>query len=245
LSDFTDSATETDDGDDLIVEAAREGVRALNTRYARETEDAFYLFHRARRWNPLEGVWMGWERKRGKLAEFNRFVRGGQGAFSVVVGNVDSLRQVRYVITLDADTVLPPDAAPDLIGAIAHPLNRAEYDAERGRVVRGYGILQPRVGVSLPSAYRSHFAAIYSGHPGVDPYTTAVSDVYQDLYGEGSFTGKGIYDLDAFEQATHGRFPENRLLSHDLIEGNYASETPVDPGRLATPAVARAKGAGA
>ncbi|MGE0553870.1 MAG: glucoamylase family protein [Gemmatimonadales bacterium] len=146
----------------------------------------------------------------------------GQEAFSVVVGNLDALRGLRYVITLDADTVLPPDAAPDLVGAIAHPLNRAQYDPERGRVVRGYGILQPRVGVSLPSAYRSRFAAAYSGRPGVDPYTTAVSDVYQDLYGEGSFTGKGIYDLDAFEQATHGRFPENRLLSHDLIEGNYA-----------------------
>ncbi len=166
---------------------------------------------------------MGWERKRGKLAEFNRFVRGAaQEAFSVVVGNVAALRGLRYVITLDADTVLPPDAAPDLIGAIAHPLNRAEFDPARGRVVRGYGILQPRVGVSLPSASRSRFAAIFSGRPGVDPYTTAVSDVYQDLYGEGSFTGKGIYDLDAFEEATHGRFPENRLLSHDLIEGNYA-----------------------
>ena len=223
LSDFTDSATETEAGDAPIVEAARDGVRLLNARYAPKTDDAFYLFHRPRRWNPLQGVWMGWERKRGKLAEFNRFVRGtDQDAFSVVVGNVEPLRQLRYVITLDADTVLPPDAAPDLVGAIAHPLNRAEYDRERGRVVRGYGILQPRVSVSLPSAYRSRFAAIFSGLPGVDPYTTAVSDVYQDLYGEGSFTGKGIYDLDAFEQATHGRFPENRLLSHDLIEGNYA-----------------------
>jgi len=109
-----------------------------------------------------------------------------------------------------------------LIGALAHPLNRAVYDPVRGRVVRGYGILQPRVGVSLPSAHRSQFAAVHSGHPGVDPYTTAVSDVYQDLYGEGSFTGKGIYDVDAFERATHERFPENTLLSHDLIEGNYA-----------------------
>ena len=129
---------------------------------------------------------------------------------------------MRYVITLDADTLLPPDTAVLLVGALAHPLNRAVYDPELGRVVRGYGILQPRVGVSLPSAHRSQFAAVHSGHPGVDPYTTAVSDVYQDLYGEGSFTGKGIYDVDAFERATHGRFPENTLLSHDLIEGNYA-----------------------
>ena len=223
LSDFTDSATETRDGDAAIVAAAEEGVRALNLRYAPNELDAFYLFHRPRRWNPRQGVWMGWERKRGKLADFNRFVRGGaQDAFSVVVGDLASIRHVRYVITLDADTVLPPDAAPALVGALAHPLNRAAYDVQQARVVEGYGILQPRVGVSLASAHRSRFATLHSGHPGVDPYTTAVSDVYQDLYGEGSFTGKGIYDVDAFEQATHGRFPENTLLSHDLIEGNYA-----------------------
>jgi cyclic beta-1,2-glucan synthetase len=223
LSDFTDAPAETLPGDAAVLRAAVEGVRALNARYGEGAEDAFYLFHRARRWNPRQGVWMGWERKRGKLAEFNRFLRGGAGdAFAAVVGDVEPLRGVRYVITLDADTVLPPDAAPELVGALAHPLNRAVYDAERGHVVRGYGILQPRVGVSLPSAHRSRFAAIHSGHPGVDPYTTAVSDVYQDLYGEGSFTGKGIYDVDAFERATHGRFPENTLLSHDLIEGSYA-----------------------
>jgi len=223
LSDFTDSPTETREGDAAIVEAAVEGVRALNTRYAGGGEDAFYLFHRSRRWNPREGVWMGWERKRGKLAEFNQFVLGrAEGAFAVVVGDVEPIRSVRYVITLDADTVLPPDAAPDLVGALAHPLNRAEYGPALGRVVRGYGILQPRVGISLPSANRSLFAAIQSGQPGVDPYTTAVSDVYQDLYGEGSFTGKGVYDVEAFERATRGRFPENTLLSHDLIEGSYA-----------------------
>jgi cyclic beta-1,2-glucan synthetase len=223
LSDFPDGPAETGPDDDAIVEAARQGVGALNDRYADGGEDSFYLFHRPRRWNAQEGVWMGWERKRGKLAEFNRFLRGrAGGAFSAVFGDVEPLRQARYVITLDADTVLPPDAALNLIGALAHPLNRAVYDPSRGRVVRGYGILQPRVGVSLPSAYRSRFAAIYSGHPGVDPYTTAVSDVYQDLFGEGSFTGKGIYDVDVFEQATRGRFPENTLLSHDLIEGSYA-----------------------
>ncbi len=223
LSDFTDAPSEHVSGDEEIIAAAIAGIRSLNERYGHSDDTAFYLFHRPRRWNPQEGVWMGWERKRGKLAEFNRFLRGaGDGAFSVIVGKVQPLQGVRYVITLDADTVLPPDAAPLLIGALAHPLNRAVYDPVRGRVVQGYGILQPRVGVSLPSAHRSRFAAIHSGHPGVDPYTTAVSDVYQDLYGEGSFTGKGIYDVDAFERATHGRFPENTLLSHDLIEGNYA-----------------------
>jgi len=223
LSDFTDSATETCADDAAVLEAATEGIRGLNARYAPTTQDAFYLFHRPRRWNPHEGVWMGWERKRGKLAEFNRFVLGAaEGAFTVTMGDLTPIRAVRYVITLDADTSLPPDAAPLLVGALAHPLNRAQYDAARGRVVRGFGILQPRVGVTLSSAYRSVFASIYSGHPGVDPYTTAVSDVYQDLFGEGSFTGKGIYDVAAFERATHGRFPENTLLSHDLIEGSFA-----------------------
>jgi cyclic beta-1,2-glucan synthetase len=223
LSDFTDSPTEHRDGDDAIVAAALNGVKSLNERYASGGEDAFFLFHRPRLWNAKQRVWMGWERKRGKLAQFNRFLEGVRDdAFSVVTGDADELRGTRYVITLDSDTVLPPESAAALVGAIAHPLNRAWYDPRFGRVTRGYGILQPRVGVWLPSAHRSRFAAIHSGHPGVDPYTTAVSDVYQDLFGEGSFTGKGIYDVAAFERATNGRFPENTLLSHDLIEGSYA-----------------------
>ncbi len=223
LSDFTDAPTETCVGDDAIVEAAVSGIRALNARYAGQGDDVFYLFHRPRRWNARQQTWMGWERKRGKLKQFDRFVRRrDDGAFSVVVGNTERLRGIRYVITLDADTVLPPDTASALIGAMAHPLNAAVYDPAAGRVVRGYGILQPRVSVSLPSAHRSRFAEIHSGHPGVDPYTTAVSDVYQDLFGEGSFTGKGIYDVNALDAATSGRFPDNTLLSHDLIEGIYA-----------------------
>ena len=166
---------------------------------------------------------MGWERKRGKLVEFNNFITGGgNDAFSVLEGDLPWLRDVRYVITLDADTLLPRGAAAALIGTIAHPLNRAEFDPRRGRVTRGYGILQPRVSVSLASASESRFAAAYAGHPGVDPYTTAVSDVYQDLFGEGTFTGKGIYDVDVFRRATNGRFPDNTLLSHDLIEGAFA-----------------------
>ena len=211
---------------------------------------------------------MGWERKRGKLAEFNRFLRGGDpGAFSRIVGDPAPLRGVRYVITLDADTVLPPDTAALLIGALAHPLNRAEYDVELGRVVRGYGILQPRVGVALPSAHRSQFAAVHSGHPGVDPYTTAVSDVYQDLYGEGSFTGKGIYDVDAFERR-HAR-PVSRkhpaVARPDRGELRpcragerhrglrrlpgplphlHPPQASLDPGRLAAAPVAHQPGAG-
>ena len=223
LSDFTDAPAETAPGDAEIVAAAILGIALLNQRHAAAPAAPFSLLHRPRRWNAQERQWMAWERKRGKLSDFNRFLRGDAAdRFSVVTGDAISLRDVKYVITLDADTVLPPDAAPSLIGALAHPLNRAVYDPALKRIVRGYGILQPRVGVSLPSAHRSQFASIASGHPGVDPYSTAVSDVYQDLFGEGSFTGKGIYDVDAFQLATHGRFPENTLLSHDLIEGNYA-----------------------
>ena len=223
LSDFTDAPSESLPGDDDILAAAQLGVRALNARHSEGGDAPFLLLHRPRRWNAQQGTWMGWERKRGKLAEFNRLLRGGaQDAFCFVGGDLARLHDVRYVITLDADTMLPQGAATALVGTIAHPLNRAIYDPERGRVVAGYGILQPRVGVSLPSAQRSRFAAILSGQPGVDPYTTAVSDVYQDLYAEGSYTGKGIYDVDAFRLATRGRFPENTLLSHDLIEGNYA-----------------------
>ncbi|MEO8192342.1 MAG: glucoamylase family protein [Gemmatimonadales bacterium] len=223
LSDFTDSPTETREGDAETIAAAVAGVTALNAKYRSDDGDMFLLFHRPRLWNEKQGVWMGWERKRGKLGQFNRFLRGqAADAFSTIVGDTTPLSNTRYVITLDSDTVLPRDAAETLVGAIAHPLNVAEYDPELERIVKGYGIVQPRVGVSLTSAYVSQFAAIHSGHPGVDPYTTAVSDVYQDLFSEGSFTGKGIYDVDAFEKATHGRFPENTLLSHDLIEGAYS-----------------------
>jgi cyclic beta-1,2-glucan synthetase len=222
LSDFTDSPTEHRAGDEEILAAAASGIKSLNARYGLAGEDVFFLFHRPRLWNPKQGVWMGWERKRGKLAQFNKFLRGeARDAFSTIIGDTSRLSFIRYVITLDSDTVLPRDVAQLLVGTIAHPLNRAQYDPKVGRVTQGYGIIQPRVGVALTSAHRSYFASIHSGHPGVDPYTTAVSDVYQDLYGEGSFTGKGIYDVDAFEEATHGRFPENTLLSHDLIEGTY------------------------
>ena len=223
LSDFTDADEESKPVDEEILDAAIDGIDELNRKHRRPNGDVFFLFHRKRLWNERQGVWMGWERKRGKLGQFNRFLRGrAADAFSTIAGDPLPLMSVRYVITLDSDTVLPRDSAQMLAGTMAHPLNKAYYDPELGRIVRGYGIFQPRVGVSLTSAHASHFAAIHSGHPGVDPYTTAVSDVYQDLFSEGSFTGKGIYDVDAFELSTHGRFPENTLLSHDLIEGAYS-----------------------
>ena len=172
---------------------------------------------------------MGYERKRGKLAELNSLLRGGgQDCFSLIVGATDVLSSVKYVITLDTDTQLPRDSARQFVGAMAHPLNRAHFDEERQRVTEGYGILQPRVAVSLPGTNRSRYARLFGSEPGIDPYTRAVSDVYQDLFGEGSFIGKGIYDVDAFERSLKGRFPENRILSHDLLEGCYARAATVE-----------------
>jgi cyclic beta-1,2-glucan synthetase len=220
LTDFADAAEETLPGDAELVRLARAGIERLNEKYADVRPDIFYLFHRARRWNAPEGVWMGYERKRGKLADLNAMLRGAKDRFAEVVGDTAILQKVRYVITLDTDTQLPRDAARQMVGTLAHPLNRPVFDPRCCRVVDGYTILQPRVGVSLPSAQRSRFAQLHAGDSGVDPYTRVVSDVYQDLFGEGSFIGKGIYDVDSFEQRC-GDFPENTILSHDLIEGAY------------------------
>ena len=227
LSDFFDAGTEVLPEDAAVLLAAEQGIASLNTRYAPEHHDRFFLFHRARKWNPREGVWMGAERKRGKLGALNAYLRGvrsdehGQALFLRVAGNTGLLGNVRYVITLDTDTQLPRDVARELVATLAHPLNRARFDESRRVVTRGYGILQPRVGVSMSGQRRSRYASLYGSEPGIDPYTRAISDVYQDLFGEGSFVGKGIYDVDAFEHALDGRMPENRILSHDLLEGCY------------------------
>ncbi|MET0552168.1 MAG: glucoamylase family protein [Vicinamibacteria bacterium] len=221
LSDFVDADEADLPGDEAIVAAAREGIDALNARYGNAAR--FYLFHRKRQWNPQEGRFMGWERKRGKLEEFNRLLRGAADTSYVVqAGDLSVLPQVRYCLTLDSDTRLPRDVARQLVGILSHPLNRARFDARIGRVTEGYAILQPRVSVTLGSAAGSLFARVYAGHTGVDPYTSAVSDVYQDVFAEGIFTGKGLYDVDAFTAALHGRVPENALLSHDLFEGLHA-----------------------
>jgi cyclic beta-1,2-glucan synthetase len=223
LSDFRDAATETLPRDAEILAAARAGIEALNQKHGNGRADRFFLFHRLRQWNQAEGRWMGWERKRGKIEEFNRLLRGATDtSFAVQVGDLSILPEVRYCITLDTDTRLPRDAARQLIGIITHPLNRATFDPGLGRVVQGYGILQPRISVTFMSAAGSLFARLYAGHTGVDPYTTAVSDTYQDLFGEGIFTGKGLYDVDAFSAALKDSVPENALLSHDLFEGLHA-----------------------
>ncbi len=223
LTDFPDAAEQTLPSDGPLLARLREAISTLNATYRDDRSCIFYLFHRSRTWNPYEGVWMGYERKRGKLEQFNGFLRGdAQDAFSEVVGDVSIFRSIRYVITLDADTQLPRDAAITLVGNMAHPLNRPVYDPVKGRIVEGYAILQPRASISLVSAGQSRFTKLFVGEAGIDPYTRQVSDVYQDLFGEGSFIGKGIYDVDAFRQSVDGRFPENRILSHDLLESGYA-----------------------
>ncbi len=220
LSDFGDAATETLPGDTEILAAARAGIAELNARHG---ADKFFLFHRLRQWNVREGLWMGWERKRGKIEEFNRLLRGATDtSYAVVEGDLSVLPHVAYCLTLDSDTRLPRGVARELVGIITHPLNRATVDPRVGRVTDGYGILQPRVGVTFMSAAGSLFARLYAGHTGVDPYSSAVSDTYQDLFGEGIFTGKGLYDIDAFTAALDGLVPENALLSHDLFEGLHA-----------------------
>ena len=224
LTDFRDAEEETLPEDEPLVRLARQRIEELNDKYGHSCCDTFFLFHRPRRWNPQERIWMGYERKRGKLADLNALLKDGEQAgdrFSLVVGDRGVLSNVKYVITLDTDTQLPRDAAWQFVGAMAHPLNRARYDEDKQRVCEGYGILQPRVAVSLPGMNRSRYAAMCGSEPGIDPYTRAVSDVYQDLFGEGSFIGKGIYEVDAFERTLKGRFPENRILSHDLLEGCY------------------------
>ena len=221
LTDLPDSVEEPRESDaHPLVELAAQLILDLNRKYP--DFGSFLLLHRHRIFNPKQGVWMGWERKRGKLLDLNNLLRGHNDSFPVRVGDLSILAKVKYVLTLDSDTQLPLGAAAKLVGTICHPLNRAIIDPVRRIVRAGYGILQPRVGVSVQSASRSRLAGLYSGQTGLDVYSNAVSDVYQDLYGEGIFTGKGLYEVDVLQQVLDRRFPRNFLLSHDLIEGFYA-----------------------
>ncbi|WP_413728522.1 GH36-type glycosyl hydrolase domain-containing protein [Sodalis sp. RH19] len=222
LSDSLDAPLETLPGDAELIACAREGIDRLNQRHGPGPAGArFLLLHRRRLYNERESCWMGWERKRGKLHELNRLLRGARDTSFLPGSQVPE--GVRYVITLDADTRLPRETALLLVGKMAHPLNRPKFDAGKKRIVSGYGILQPRITPSLPLGNDgSIYQRVFSGPGGMDPYASAVSDVYQDLFGEGSYTGKGIYDVDAFDAALDARIPENTLLSHDLFEGIYA-----------------------
>ncbi len=221
LTDFPDAESRQTENDSVLA-ICRDGINKLNQRYASGHSGPFYLFHRARAWNPREGKWMGYERKRGKLNDLNRLLLGQGNWFDAIVGDLSHLNAVRYVITLDSDTRLPRDAASKMIGAMMHPLNRPVLDDAGKIVTEGYALMRPRIAVSMESAAKSRLAQIFSGQPGFDSYATSVSDVYQDLHGQASFTGKGIYDVQAFHAAVGHRFPENAILSHDLIEGEHA-----------------------
>jgi cyclic beta-1,2-glucan synthetase len=233
LTDFADAPQQQMTGDQPLIELAKAGIQSLNQKYAHNSDSLFYLLHRQRLWNPSEGCWMSWERKRGKLVELNRIILGGESAyerntsadksgetsFALMIGDLEVLSKVKYVITLDDDTSLPPGGARQLIATISHPLNRAEFHPENGGIVNGYTVVQPRVEIRPASANQSLFTRIFSGDVGLDLYTRAVSDVYQDFFGEGIYAGKGIYDVATFEHCLAQRVPNNALLSHDLFEG--------------------------
>ena len=226
LSDWTDAAEEHVDGDEALLHAAIDGIDRLNAQYGPAPGGPrFLLLHRRRLWSPGEACWMGWERKRGKLHELNRLLRGAVDTSFVARDGIAACcpTDIRYVVTLDADTQLPRDTVRRLIGKMAHPLNQPRFDPAQGRVVEGHAVLQPRVTPSMPvGGEGSMFQRIFSSLNGIDPYSAAVSDVYQDLFGEGSYSGKGIYHVDTFEAALAGRVPEGTLLSHDLFEGIFA-----------------------
>jgi cellobiose phosphorylase len=250
LTDLADAPQEEMPGDPDLVEQARAAIAALNATYGHEQaggtddEDAeaapagtrfepFLLLHRPRVWSEGEQAWIGHERKRGKLADLNAFLRGGaRDRFSVVEGSTAGLANIRYVITLDADTQLPRDAARQFVATMAHPLNHPVLDVSVSRVIEGYGILQPRVSTSIPLEDASRYERLCGGEPGIDPYTRTVSDVYQDLFGEGSFIGKGIYEIDTFERVLGHRLPDNQVLSHDLLEGCYVRAGLVSDAQL-------------
>lgn len=222
LTDLPDSVSRPHDRDaHPLVDLTIRLIDELNTKYAPRGKGYFLLLHRHRIFNHKQGVWMGWERKRGKLLDLNKLLVGDFDAFAIKAGKLEVLSQIRYVLTLDSDTQLPRGAAARLIGAIAHPLNQAIVDPQRRIVTEGFGILQPRIGVAVQSAGRSRLASIFSGQSGFNIYERAVSDAYQELYGEGIFTGKGIYEVRTFHSVLDRRFPRNALLSHDLIEGAY------------------------
>ena len=234
LTDFFDASQQVLPDDAPLLQLAEQRIAELNTKYADTGgEDRFFLLHRPRKWNERECTWMGRERKRGKLGDLNALLRRGDAsAFALIEGDVRVLCNVRYVITLDTDTGLPRDVALEFVATLAHPLNRVRWDERGDRITGGYSILQPRVGTSVSAAQRSRYARWFGQEPGIDPYTRATSDVYQDLFGEGSFIGKGVYDVEAFERALGGRFPDNTILSHDLLEGCYARSGLVSDAQL-------------
>jgi len=221
FTDYTDSVTLSHEDDNRLLQTATDCLEALNQRHGGER---FFLFHRERTWSESEQKFIGWERKRGKLEELNRLIEGTRSesaAPMVYVGDQNHLADVRFIITLDSDTQLPHGTARRMVETLAHPLNQPRFAADGSIMAGSYTIIQPRVSPTLPSTSVSVFSRLFADAVGIDPYTQAVSDVYQDLSGEGSYHGKGIYDVRAFSRVLSGRFPEEWVLSHDLIEGAH------------------------
>jgi cyclic beta-1,2-glucan synthetase len=223
LTDFSDAENEHMPTDENLLALVSSRIDELNKRYPRENNAIFFLFHRPRQWNTTQQVWMGRERKRGKLSDLNNLLRNNiESNFSLIVGDKEILPNVKYIITLDADTQLPRESARQYVSTMSHPLNTPRFDAEKQRVIDGYTILQPRIAEALSDTGLTQYMRLYGNEFGIDPYTRSVSDVYQDLFHEGSFIGKGIYDVECFQTILKDRFPENQILSHDLLEGCYA-----------------------
>ena len=219
---FKDSDSLSSQEDEAIIQAALNGIARLNIKYAKGGNDIFYLFHRPRQYSKENNRWIGWERKRGALMEFNALVSGSvDTGFTYTSCDHPPFANIRYIITLDSDTILPMGMAKKMIGTMAHPLNRPLIDPKKRIVTEGYGLMQPRIDIDVESASKTLFSRVFAGHEGLDPYTNAISDVYQDLFGEGIFTGKGIYDLNTFQTVLQGAIPDNTILSHDLLEGSY------------------------
>ena len=222
LGDFKDGDEKEKAEDENILHKGLELIRKLNEKYSID-EDIFYYLHRERIFSKTQNRWMGWERKRGALVELNSLLLGEvDTSFKVISGDISKLKgKIKYIITIDADTKLPIDSAKKLIGAISHPLNQAKVDEEKSIVVEGYGIIQPRILVDIESSNKSLFTRIFAGYGGMDIYGNAISDIYQDLFGEGIFNGKGIYDLEVFQKCLKNTIPKNMVLSHDLLEGSF------------------------
>ncbi len=222
VGDLKDSDSPVMPTDQEIINTAVKGVRKLNKKYSKKDNNIFYFLYRRRTFNESHKKWMGWERKRGALIEFNNLVLGSRKtSFANTDGVSLGEAGVKYVITLDADTILPIGMAKKMIGTIAHPLNRAVLDTEKGIVKEGYGLIQPKVSFDIESSNRSLFSRIFTGQEGIDPYSSAISDIYQDIFCEGIYTGKGIYDLNIYQAVLENAVPDDAILSHDLLEGCY------------------------
>lgn len=223
LTDLYDAPKKEMEGDNELLETAKNGIESLNDKYKKEGESIFFLIHRDREWNNAGNNWMGYERKRGKLIELNRILQGKEDKSknSLIVGNKEILRGIKYVVTLDTDTQAPLDSVKKIIASMSHPLNEAVVDEKKGMVTGGYGMLQPHLAITVSNANETSFVKIFGGETGIDPYTKTVSDVYQDIFREGSFFGKGIYNVSVFMKILSSKFPDNLILSHDLIEGCY------------------------